>query len=207
MAVSEQMKVAWAHVVEATTVYNGVDTDLWSPGPGGTDAVWCGRLVPEKAPHAAIDAARAARLSLQLVGPVYDHEYFARQIVPRLGADVRWLGHLSQREVHRVVARARVAVVTPAWEEPYGLVAAEAMSCGTPVAAFARGAMREVVDEHTGRLAPAGDVAALARAIGAAARLPRHRVRSRAVERWGLTRMVDEYESVYLAMTAQGAAA
>ena len=207
VAVSEQMKAAWAHVVEATTVYNGVDTDLWSPGPGGTGAVWCGRLVPEKAPHAAIDAARAARLSLQLVGPVYDQEYFAREIVPRLGDDVRWMGHLSQREVHRVVARARVAVVTPAWEEPYGLVAAEAMSCGTPVAAFARGAMQELVEPHTGRLAAADDVAALACAIGAAARLPRHRVRSRAVERWGLTRMVDEYESVYLAMTEQGAAA
>ncbi len=207
VAVSNQMNVAWRHVVEATTVYNGVDTGLWAPGPGGSGAVWCGRVVPEKAPHAAIDAARAAGMPLQLIGPVYDHTYFAAQIAPRLGADVRWLGHLSQRELREVVGRASVALVTPAWEEPYGLVAAEAMSCGTPVAAFARGAMKELVDEHTGRLAPAGDVVALGRAISEAAMLPRDQVRNTAVARWGLTRMVDEYEIVYRAVANHGVAA
>jgi glycosyltransferase involved in cell wall biosynthesis len=207
VAVSEQMKRSWLHIVEATTVHNGVDTDLWRLGPGGQKAIWSGRIVREKAPHAAIDAARIAGVPLELAGPVYDQVYFRDEIVPRLGHDVRLLGHLSQLELREAVGRARVALVTPAWEEPYGLVAAEAMACGTPVAAFARGAMRELVDEQTGRLVLPDDVMALGHAIGEAGRLARDRVRATAVARWGLGRMVDQYEVLYRTLTSQGAAA
>lgn len=207
VAVSDEMSRAWRHVVEATTVHNGVDTDFWAPGAGGAGAVWCGRIVPEKAPHLAIDASRLAGMSMQLAGPVHDRAYFADQVVPRLGPHARWLGHLPQHELREVVAGSSVALVTPAWEEPYGLVAAEAMSCGTPVAAFARGALREIVEERTGRLAAAGDVKGLAGAVTAAAELPREDVRAAAVARWGLHRMVDEYEVVYRSMTRQGMAA
>jgi glycosyltransferase involved in cell wall biosynthesis len=207
VAVSDQMNRAWRHVVDSTTIYNGVDTELWAPGPGGQAAIWCGRIVPEKAPHAAIDAARIANVPLQLAGPVYDQAYFRHQIVPRLGTDVRLLGHASQPELRDAIGRASVALVTPAWEEPYGLVAVEAMSCGTPVAAFARGAMRELVSESTGRLVPADDVAALGRVIHEAAAIPRSEVRATAVARWGLTRMVDQYEALYRSMTRHGEAA
>jgi glycosyltransferase involved in cell wall biosynthesis len=207
VAVSSEMARSWRHVVRPITVYNGVDTERWRPGPGGGGAIWSGRIIPEKAPHAAIDAARIAGVSLQLAGPVYDHVYFKHQIVPRLGQDVRLLGHLSQVELCEAVGRASVALVTPAWEEPYGLVAAEAMSCGTPVAGFARGAMSELVDEETGRLAPPGDTAALASAIHAASALSRDRVRATAVGKWGLARMVDQYEVIYQSMSRHGAAA
>jgi glycosyltransferase involved in cell wall biosynthesis len=207
VAVSEQMAHAWRHVVRATTVYNGIDTEVWRPGPGGHGAVWCGRIVPEKAPHAAIDAARLAGMPLRLAGPVYDHAYFSQDVVPRLGHDVQWLGHLSQDALRSLVGLADVALVTPAWEEPYGLVAAEAMSCGTPVAGFARGAMRELVDEGTGRLVRPDDVTGLARAAHEAAALPRDVVRTTAVARWDLRRMVDEYEQLYRSLASRGAAA
>jgi glycosyltransferase involved in cell wall biosynthesis len=207
VAVSEQMARSWQHVVRAVTVHNGIDTNLWQPGPGGAGAIWSGRIVPEKAPHAAIDAARAAGVRIQLAGPVYDADYFQREVVSRLGPDVELLGHLSRAALADAVGRAGVALVTPAWEEPYGLVAAEAMSCGTPVAGFARGAMMELVSAETGRLVPAGDTAALADAIRAAALLPRDRVRATAVERWDLSRMVDQYESIYESMSQQGVAA
>jgi glycosyltransferase involved in cell wall biosynthesis len=96
-----------------------------------------------------------------------------------------------------VVGRASVAVVTPRWEEPFGLVAAEAMSSGTPVAAYARGAMPEVVTASTGRLAAADDVAQLAAAMLAARELDRTEVRRTAVASFGLRAMVDAYEDVY----------
>jgi glycosyltransferase involved in cell wall biosynthesis len=207
VAVSEEMSRSWRHVVPATTVHNGVDTDLWCLGPGGGGAIWSGRIVPEKAPHAAIDAARAAGVPLQVAGPVYDARYFRREIRPRLGGDVELLGHLSQAELCEAVGRASVALVTPAWEEPYGLVAAEAMSCGTPVAGFARGAMSELVDADTGRLVAPGDTPALASAIHEASFLARARVRAAAVEKWGLARMVDQYEDLYRSMLLRGAAA
>lgn len=207
VAVSDQTARSWRHVVRARTVHNGVDTERWGPGPGGGGAIWSGRIVPEKAPHAAIDAARLAGLPLQLAGPVYDFEYFERQIASRLGPDVQLLGHLSQVELREAVGHASVALMTPAWEEPYGLVAAEAMSCGTPVAAFARGAMSELVDEETGRLATSGDIAALATAIRDASTLSREQVRATAVRKWGLARMVDQYEDIYHSVSSKGVAA
>jgi glycosyltransferase involved in cell wall biosynthesis len=197
VAVSECTADAWAGTVPSLTIPNGVDTHRWVAGAGGGPAVWSGRLVPEKAPHLAIDAARRAGIPLLLAGPLLDTDYVAREVVPRLGDDVRHVGHLDQRALSGLVGSARVAVVTPAWEEPYGLVAAEAMACGTPVAALDRGAMGEVVVEGAGVIADPRDPDALARAMVEAAALDRRRVRRIAEERCSLERMVDAYEEVY----------
>jgi glycosyltransferase involved in cell wall biosynthesis len=178
-------------------VLNGIDPGAWPAGPGGDRAIWAGRIVPEKAPHVAIDAALEAGVPIDLAGPVLDPGYAREHVRPRLGPDVRYLGHLHQSDLATAVGRARVAVVTPEWDEPYGLVAAEAMSCGTPVAALVRGALPEVVDERTGRLAEPGSTSALAGAIAEAATLDRAAVRERAVERFALDRMVGDYERVY----------
>jgi glycosyltransferase involved in cell wall biosynthesis len=200
VAVSRCTAEAWRDVVASRAILNGVDTQRWVPGPGGGPAVWSGRLVPEKAPHLAIDAARRAGVPLLLAGPLLDAGYVDREIRPRLGDDVRHVGHLDQEALCALVGRASVAVVTPDWEEPYGLVAAEAMACGTPVAALDRGAMREVVVEGGGVLADPGDPAAMAAAMVAAARLDRHTVRRIAVDHCSLERMVDDYEDVYAEM-------
>ena len=201
-AVSECTARAWEHAVVSSTILNGVDTDLWHQGPGGSGAVWTGRLVPEKAPHHAIDAARAAGVRIVLAGPAMDRAYFDDEIAPRLGPDATYLGHLSQAELDDVVGASAVAVVTPEWDEPYGLVAGEAMACGTPVAAYARGALPELVDDSTGRLAHPGDRAGLAAAIVAASALDRDVVRRTAEQRFGKHRMVDEYEQLYRELVA-----
>ena len=101
---------------------------------------------------------------------------------------------------------ASVCVVTPRWDEPYGLVAAEALACGTPVAAFARGGLCEVVAATSGSLAPADDVPRLAEAVLAAAALDRRAVREDAVRRLSLDRMVTEYERTYAAARSTVAA-
>jgi glycosyltransferase involved in cell wall biosynthesis len=207
VAVSDALGRAWEHAVTTTTVLNGIDTDHWRLGDGGGRAIWSGRLVPEKAPHEAIDAARAAGFAIDLAGPRYDDRYFETEIAPRLGPDARWLGHLRQDELCAVVGRASVCVVTPAWEEPYGLVAAESMSCGTPVAAYARGSMPEIVDDTSGVLARPGNTSDLARAIRVASRLPRRLVRAAACRRFAVSRMVDSYEHVYRSVLRPAAAA
>ena len=188
------------------TILNGVDPDLWVPGPGGEDAVWSGRLVAEKAPHEAIDAVRRTGRAITVAGPMLDRPYFDREIQPRLGDHARYAGHLDQRALCDLVGSAAVAVVTPMWDEPYGLVAAEAMACGTPVAAYGRGGLNEIVTPDSGRLATSPDVPALALAIDAAATCDRGAVRRHAVQAHGLTRMVDEYEALFR-RTVAGAAA
>jgi glycosyltransferase involved in cell wall biosynthesis len=197
-AVSRATAAQWRELADVDHVVpNGVDTDAWALGPGGEHAVWCGRMVPEKAPHLAIDAARAAGMPLRLAGPISDGRYWERFVAPRLAGDVRYVGHLGHRDLSALVGRSRVALLTPQWEEPFGMAAAEAMATGTPVAAFARGGLREVVGPAGGRLAPPGDVAALARAIREAAALPRDGVRAFARARHGIGAMGRRYEALY----------
>lgn len=206
-AVSQHTSDAWAAITPSTCVLNGVDVDRWPAGPGGPAAVWSGRLVAEKAPHDAVLAARRAGIPIVLAGPLLDEDYFRSQVQPLLGADATYAGHLPQAELAALVGGSAVAVVTPAWDEPYGLVAAEALACGTPVAAYARGGLPEVLSPDTGRLAVPGDVDMLALAIRDALDLDRGRCRDRAVAELSLDRMVDRYEDEYARLLGRRLAA
>lgn len=206
VAVSRHTAAAWRHAVQAEVVLNGIDTDLWRQGAGGGRAVWTGRIVPEKAPHLAVLAALRAGVAIDLAGPRLDPAYFEHEVRPLLGPDVRYVGHLDTAALVALVGGAAVAVVSPTWDEPYGLVAAEAMSCGTPVAAFGRGALPEIVTGGTGALARAGDVDALASAIVEARAVDRAAVRRHAVLHLGVDRMVTAYERVYAAVADRVAA-
>lgn len=202
VAVSATTAAAWAlHGVAVDVIHNGVDTRAWSFGLGGGGAVWSGRLVPEKAPHLAIAAAKAAGVPLTLYGPRHDGEYFEAAIRPHLDADVRYGGHVGPADLARALRMASVALITPVWEEPFGLVVAEALASGTPVAGFAQGALAELLDDDTGVLVAAGDVAALAEGIARAQRLDRRQCRARAERGFSRQRMIDSYEAWFARST------
>ncbi|GAA2546920.1 glycosyltransferase [Pseudonocardia hydrocarbonoxydans] len=197
-AVSRSTAQQWRGLVpDVRVVRNGVDTAAWPAGPGGGTPVWSGRIVPEKGPVEAIRAARAAGTGLRLAGPRPDRRWFDAEVAPLLGGDISWVGHLDHAALARLVGSASVAVVTPCWDEPYGLVVAEALACGTPVAGVARGALPELLDDTCGVLAAPGDAAGLAAAIHAAARLDRAAVRRRAERFCSVAAMVDGYEALY----------
>ncbi|MDQ1085200.1 MULTISPECIES: glycosyltransferase [Microbacterium] len=214
VAVSQATARAWSREgVDAFVFPNGIDTDQWTRGDGGASWVWSGRVVPEKAPHLAIEAARSAGAHIVLAGRIGDVDYFEQEIVPRLGVHARYVGPLRQPDLCRLVGSSAVALVTPMWEEPFGLVIAEALATGTPVAAFDIGGVSEVLAGMPGSATVMpGDVVALGKAAaelaaeGAREPLTRARTRRAAVRQHSLAQRYREVERV-LAHTAQPVAA
>ncbi len=111
-------------------------------------------------------------------------------------------GTWTRARAAELVAGAAVSLVTPTWPEPFGLVVAESLACGTPVAGFASGALPELVDDEVARLVPEGDVAALAEAAVEAAALDARACRRVAEERFGLDRMIADYERTLVAQVS-----
>jgi glycosyltransferase involved in cell wall biosynthesis len=202
VAVSRHTARQWAHVTEADVVLNGVDTVLWTPGPGGDDLVWVGRVVPEKAPHEAICIALASGRHIRLAGPVGNPDYFHSSVEPLLGPSVEYLGHLGVPALRDLVGSSAAMVVTPEWDEPYGLVAAESLACGTPVVGYRRGGLPEFVMPHCGVLVEPGDVAAAAAEVDGVCAMDRHQCRDHAETSCSLDTMVEAYLARYVQLTA-----
>ena len=200
-AVSRYTAQSWAHVSRSIEVVpNGIDTTRWPLGPGGDGLVWFGRITPEKGTHLAIAAANRAGLPLVVAGPISDPTYFTTHVEPLLSERVCYAGHLTHNELSHLVGASAAALVTPMWDEPYGLVVAEAMSCGTPVVAFDRGGIPELLDHQAGRLVMPGDVDAMAAAIPEVVGLSRLAVRQRAKDRCSAEAMLRSYLSLYRQM-------
>jgi glycosyltransferase involved in cell wall biosynthesis len=202
VSVSQANAARWQVPIDHV-IHNGVDLDRFPMGPGAPGrALWSGRIVPEKAPHEALEAAHLADADLDLAGPIADEAYWHRRVEPLLDDRRRWLGHLGRDALAREIGASAVTVVTPAWDEPYGLVVAESLACGTPVAGYVRGALPELLDGDVGVLVPPGDVPALAAAIRDAARLDRTTCRARAEATASLDVMTAAYLDVYTAAVA-----
>ena len=197
--VSDYTARSWDRLPEAPAViHNGVDLEWWRAGSGGERLWWSGRITPDKAPHLAIEAARLARMPLDLAGPISDPAYFESEILHRLGPDVRYLGHLSGASQVEHVRRARAVLVTPTWDEPFGLVVIEALACGTPVIAFGRGGIPDILTcSRVGRLVPGDDVDAMARAAREAHTISRVEVRRFAERHFSLRQMTRSYVDAY----------
>jgi len=189
--VSHSCLLGWrsAGIELGRLIRNGVpDIDVASADPSRV-ALVAGRISPEKGIDHALAAARIAGLPVQVAGALYDPGYD----VDLDGADR--LGELTRLDLRRVMAESAVTVCAVRWEEPFGLVAAEAQMAGCPVAGYRRGAMPEVVEEGvTGFLAEPDDIDALAAAIDACGGLDRDRIRASARRRLGLEGMLDAYE-------------
>jgi len=189
--VSRASQASWrlAGVEVGEVLRNGVaDLDLPDVGPDRV-ALVAGRISPEKGIEDALGAARLAGLPVRVAGAHYDPAYE----VDLGGADQ--LGSLPRGELRVVMARSAVTICAARWDEPYGLVAAEAQMAGCPVAAYRRGALPEVVEEGvSGFLAQPDDVDDLARAVTRCLSLDRRAVRASARLRLGLETALDGYE-------------
>lgn len=200
ISISDAQRAAAPDLPWLATVHNAIPVSTFPFQVEKDDvALFLGRFHPEKAPHLAIDAARAVGLPIVLAGkcsePV-ELGYFAREIEPRLGPDVEIFGVADADQKRRLLARACCLLFPICWEEPFGLVMIEAMACGTPVVAFRRGAVPEiVVDGVTGVIVD--EPGELPGAIRLARRLDPHDCRAHVEQHFGTAPMVTGYELAY----------
>jgi glycosyltransferase involved in cell wall biosynthesis len=210
-AVSDFQASAWRRVVRVDAMlppYVPTQVIPWSRA-AGDGAIFAGRLSPEKGAAEAIDIARAAGVPIDVYGDVYDAEYSREQIGQRRA----WPGVTVREAVRRTslwaaMARAAVVLFPARWDEPFGMAAAEAQACGTPVVAFRRGALGEViVDGVTGFLVPPDDIAAAAHAVGKTAGISRSACRDHAEGHLDLERSLDAHERLYQRLASPGTGA
>ena len=202
--VSEAARATWraAGVNDLAVLRNGVLDFEPVGGPIVPVALIAGRISPEKGTAAAIRVARRAGLAVVVVGDIYDAEYFASDVESLLRPG-EWIGPVPRRELSELMARCAVLLMPVRWDEPFGLVAAEAQMAGCPVVAYRRGALPEVVPDRIGGwLVEPDDEEGLVAAVHRARGLDRSAIRSRAVRELGVRQMVDAYESALLDIAA-----
>jgi glycosyltransferase involved in cell wall biosynthesis len=202
---------AWRRVVPIDAIlppYVPTGVIPWSRA-AGNGALFAGRLSPEKGAAEAIDIARAAGVPVEVYGDPYDAEYARDRIGPQAAArGVTIHRAVPRATLWQAMARAAVVLFPAMWDEPFGMAAAEALACGTPVVAFRRGALAEVIaDGVTGFLVPPGDLQAFASAVGVTSGISRAACRDHAVRHLDLELTLDAHERLYRRILTSGAGA
>jgi glycosyltransferase involved in cell wall biosynthesis len=202
VSISDAQRIPLAGANWLGTVHHGLPLNLHKihPRPGSYLA-FLGRLSPEKRLDRAIAIARRTGLSLKIAGKIYPEEkgYYDEVIQPLLrdaGSSVEMVGEIDVRTKDKFLGGALALLFPIDWEEPFGLVMIEAMACGTPVIAWPRGAVPEVIEEGvTGFVV--NDIDAAVRAVGRAKELDRPAIRRVFEERFDAMRMARQYVELY----------
>ncbi|RHA42671.1 glycosyltransferase family 4 protein [Cellulomonas rhizosphaerae] len=186
----------------AATIHHGIELDGFSLGAGdGGYLLFLGRIHPHKGTATAIEVARRAGLPLVIAGIVQDESYFREQVEPHVdGRSVTYVGSVGPTERDRLLGGAVALLHLIAFDEPFGLSVVESLVTGTPVVAYRRGSMPEIVRPGvSGALVDGVDEAVTAVAdVGA---LDRAACRADAVARFSADRMVDDYARLFARLT------
>lgn len=179
------------------TVYNGIRTDDFKFSETAEDyLLFFGRIHPDKGTYEAVRIAKESRRRLLIAGIIQDQTYFNEQVRPYLNEDIRYLGHAGPTARTKLLGSASALLHPVNFEEPFGLSVAEAMLCGTPVIAFNRGSMPELIkDGETGFLVKnAGEAAEAVGNLDTISRIACHR---HAKDNFSSEKMVASYLSLY----------
>jgi glycosyltransferase involved in cell wall biosynthesis len=206
VSISDAQRLALPQARFVATVPHGVpDRRLASqPQITPTYLAFLGRITPEKGPDRAIRIARACGIPLRIAAKVdkADQHYFDEIIRPMLDwPGVEMIGEISERQKPAFLSGAVGLLMPIDWPEPFGLVMIEAMSCGTPVIAFNRGSVPEVIDDGLTGFIVEDEAAAIA-AVGYLDRLDRATVRACFEQRFTARRMAEDYLATYSRLVA-----
>ena len=180
------------------TIHHGIETARFTFNPAsGSYLAFFGRIHRDKGLVAAIDTANETGIPLRIAGIIQDELYFKREIAPRLDGDrVQFVGPVRAEDRSSFLGGATALLHLIDFDEPFGFSVVEAMACGTPVIAFDRGSMSEIISEGSSGFVVT-DVKAASEAVRRVGELDREAVRADAVRRFDSNRMVDEYVVAY----------
>ena len=198
--VSENQRKECPDLKYAQTVHNGIDVSKYPYRESKADYLLSlGRISALKGNHIAISAAKRVNRQLIITGKVdqKDRPYFEQYVKPYLdGEFISYRGEVSWEEKLSLLRDARALLFPIDWPEPFGLVMVEAMACGTPVIAFRRGSVPEIVSEgETGFIVES--LEGIVKAISDVSGINPKNCRKRVEEKFSHLRMVDEYEKIY----------
>lgn len=188
-------------------VPNGVPLDNFTfeanPGPDAP-LMFLGRVEAIKGPHLAIEVAQRTNLPLVIAGnvPCQHRGWFDTHIAPHLNDHIRYVGPVDDARKAELLSKARALLMPILWEEPFGIVMAEAMACGTPVLGFRRGSVPEVV-EHGVTGFVVEDLQGMVEAISQLVCLDRKACRQRVEELYSETAVAEGYLSIYQELLTQ----
>ena len=180
------------------TVYHGINLDSFTFQETPEDyLLYLGRIHHDKGAGEAIQIARKASMKLIMAGIIQDEAYFKDQVEPFVdGSQIKFVGSVTNEQRNELLGRALGFIHSINFNEPFGLSVVEANACGTPVVAFKKGSMPEIIsDGENGFLAD--DIASAVEAIGNLKTISRHKCRSVVEERFSQDRMVENYLAVY----------
>ena len=202
VSISNNQRTPVPNLNWAGTVYHGMPKDLLTPladGGKGDYFAFLGRISPEKRVDRAIEIAGATNTTLKIAAKIdrADQDYFDRDIAHLFKqAHVDYIGEINDTQKVGFLGNAKALLVPIDWEEPFGLVMIEAMACGTPVIAFRRGSVPEVIDDGVTGFIVDNMEQAIA-AAGKVGQLDRQKVRARFEERFTTHRMAQDYVNIY----------
>jgi glycosyltransferase involved in cell wall biosynthesis len=181
-----------------STIYNGIDTTQFSFNPEtGKYLLFFGRIHPDKGTMEAVIIAKNAGYKIIIAGLIQDQAYWKEKVLPLVdGSDVVYVGNAGPAERNELLMNAYCLLHPISFNEPFGLSVAEAMCCGTPVIAFNRGAMPELIDHgKTGFLVNSTGEAV--EVIGDIGKIDRNQCRRRVEDKFSKNKMVNDYLEVY----------
>lgn len=186
------------------TIHHGIALDAFTFRPqAGTYLLFLGRIHPHKGAHLAIDVARRTGLPLVLAGIVQDQRYFDELVAPALGPAITYVGAVGPAERDELLGGALALLHLIGFDEPFGLSVVESLATGTPVVAFRRGSMAELLrDARTGFLVD--DVRGAAEAVQRVPDLARRDCRQDVELRFSSERMVAEYAALFTRLVESG---
>ena len=180
------------------TIYHGIDPDIFTFRNNKEDyLIYFGRIHPEKGTHAAVEIAHKTGSPLIIAGLIQDENYYHSMIKPFIDGDlIRYIGNVGHKERNELLGGAKALLHPIYFEEPFGLSVLEAMMCGTPVIAFARGSMPElIVNGKTGFLVT--NVSGAVEAVKKLDEISAGNCRDHAVDKFSVETMVGKYIGAY----------